>query len=242
MRTMTPTPADPADPATPAAPVRPVRALPLVGLLLLVLVLGAAALPGAQAREHRTATGEQARERLVEPRVTLRATETVRPRAARQVVRYRVETRGRIVSSMAVFRRQVQETFDHRSGWRSSGIEFRRVATGGTLSVVLSEASKVPSFSSGCSAQWSCRVGRYVVINQMRWNGASAMWKDRGRTLRSYRHMVVNHETGHWLGLGHRSCPRAGSLAPVMMQQSVDLQGCRPNPWPLPGERDVPRF
>ena len=239
MRTMT------SNPTTSGRPVRSGRPVLLVALLLLTLVLGATALPGAQAREHGSAVAGASRESgepVVEPRVTLEARTDAQPRAARHVVRYRIESRGRIVSSMAVFRRQVQETFDHRSGWRASGIEFRRVASGGTLSVVLSEASKVPSFSSGCSAQWSCRVGRYVVVNQMRWNGASAMWKDRGRTLRSYRHMVVNHETGHWLGLGHRSCPRAGSPAPVMMQQSVDLQGCRPNPWPLPGERDVPRF
>ncbi len=214
----------------------PVR---MVASLLVMLVLGAGALPGAQARDQRATEGEQSRAATVMPRVTL---EAPRPRAARHVVRYRVETRGRIVASMAVFRRQVQETFDDRRGWRASSIEFRRVATGGTLSVVLSEASKVPTFSSACSAQWSCRVGRYVVINQMRWNGASTMWRNHGRTLRSYRHMVVNHETGHWLGLGHRSCPSPGSPAPVMMQQSVDLQGCRPNPWPLPGERDVPRF
>lgn len=217
---------------------RPSR-VPLVVGVLLTLVLGSATLPAAHAEQHRS-VGEQTQATPVAPSVTLVAKRAGAP--ARHVVRYRVETRGRIVASRATFRRQVQETFDDRRGWAAAGIEFRRVAKGGTLSVVLSEASKVPTFSSGCSAQWSCRVGRYVVINQMRWNGASAMWKNRGRTLRSYRHMVVNHETGHWLGLGHRGCPRRGASAPVMMQQSVDLQGCRPNPWPLRGERDVPRF
>ena len=173
---------------------------PLVLGLLLPLVVGTATLPGAQAGEQ-PSTGEQTQAVRVAPRVTL-VEKAAAPRRAAHVVRYRVETRGRIVASMATFRRQVQETFDDRRGWRASGIEFRRVARGGTLSVVLSEASKVPTFSSGCSAQWSCRVGRYVVINQMRWNGAqSPMWNDPADcTVRSYRHMVVNHETGHWLG------------------------------------------
>ena len=64
----------------------------------------------------------------------------------------------------------------------------------------------------------------------------SAAWNRSGRTVRDYRHLVVNHETGHWLGLGHASCPRRGSKAPVMMQQSKGTGGCRLNPWPLPRE------
>ena len=102
--------------------------------------------------------------------------------------------------------------------------------------LVLAAAGTLPSFSSGCSVQWSCRVGRHVVINQLRWTKASPAWNRAGRSLRDYRHMVVNHETGHWLGHGHLGCPGPGRLAPVMMQQSKGLDGCRHNPWPLPSE------
>jgi hypothetical protein len=49
--------------------------------------------------------------------------------------------------------------------------------------------------------------------------------------------MVVDHETGHWLGHPHLSCGGRGRLAPVMMQQSKGLDGCRHNPWPLASER-----
>jgi hypothetical protein len=207
---------------------------------------------GATGARHRIAAEDVGRE--VSVRVTAKregyrvARSTSRPRTMlhRQPVRhrvtYRVETRGRIVTSMATFRRQAQQTFDDPRGWRGSGVEFRRVARGGTFTLVLSEAGRVPGFSSGCSSQWSCRVGRYVIINQMRWRGATPMWNRAGRSLRDYRHMVVNHETGHWLGWGHRSCPRRGAPAPLMQQQSIDLQGCRPNPWPTPAERNVPRF
>ena len=157
-------------------------------------------------------------------------------------VTYRVETRGRIVADLGEFRRQAQETFDDPRGWRAGGVAFRPVASGGSFVLVLSEASQVPSFSSGCSAEWSCRVGDYVIINQMRWLHASPMWREQKRSLRDYRHMVVNHEVGHWLGHGHRYCPKAGAPAPVMQTQSKGLAGCTPNPWPTAAERRVPRF
>ena len=48
--------------------------------------------------------------------------------------------------------------------------------------------------------------------------------------------MVVNHETGHFLGLDHASCSGPGRPAPVMMQQSKGLNGCHFNPWPTARE------
>ena len=165
--------------------------------------------------------------------VTTDKTDRVRHRVdVRRVVRYHVETRGRITTSVKEFAQQAKETFADARGWRGSGIEFRRVARGGAFTLVLSEARLLPSFSPVCSVTWSCRVGRYVVINQERWKHASPAWNAANLALRDYRHMVVNHETGHWLGLGHAGCPGRGRLAPVMMQQSKGLAGCRFNPFP----------
>ncbi len=154
----------------------------------------------------------------------------------RRVVTYHVETRGRVTASMHEFRRQAQQTYDDPRGWRNGGVQFRRVARGGDFTLVLAEASWLPRMSGSCSSLWSCRVGRYVIINQARWLGASPAWRAAGRSVRDYRHLVVNHETGHWLGRGHAGCPGAGQLAPVMMQQSKGTGGCRFNPWPRPGE------
>ena len=154
----------------------------------------------------------------------------------RRRVTYSVTTRGAITTSMAVFRRQAQETYDDPRGWRAGGVEFRRVRRGGDFTLVLAAARAVPSFSSTCSSTWSCRVGRFVIINQDRWKHASPAWNGAGRSLRDYRHLVVNHETGHWLGRGHASCPPGGGRAPVMMQQSKGTGACRFNPWPLERE------
>ncbi|SEB47111.1 Protein of unknown function [Nocardioides exalbidus] len=150
-------------------------------------------------------------------------------------VTYSVVTRGRTSASLALFRRQAQETYDDPRGWRAGGVEFRRVRRGGDFTLVLSVAGAVPSFSSQCSTRWSCRVGRFVIINQTRWQHASPAWNAAGRSLRDYRHMVVNHETGHWLGRGHATCS-GGGRAPVMMQQSKGTGGCSFNPWPLEWE------
>ena len=154
----------------------------------------------------------------------------------RRRVTYSVTTRGPITTSLARFRRQAQETFDDARGWRAGGVQFRRVARRGDFTLVLAAARSVPSFSASCSSTWSCRVGRFVIINQERWKHASPAWNRSRRSLRDYRHLVVNHETGHWLGRGHAGCPAGGGPAPVMMQQSKGTGSCHFNPWPLAWE------
>ena len=161
--------------------------------------------------------------------------------AARQVsqatvVTYSVTTRGVITANIAEFRSQANATLNDQRGWAHMGVTFQEVTSGGMFTLVLSEASQVPTFSPGCDSEYSCRAGRYVVINQDRWIGATPSWSQSGGSLRDYRHLVVNHETGHWLGHDHEPCGGVGQAAPVMQQQSVNLQGCNFNPWPLASE------
>ncbi|WP_164775172.1 DUF3152 domain-containing protein [Nocardioides pantholopis] len=203
--------------------------------------------PVAQGRSHRIRPADVGHRLRV--RVTARAeghapTHAVSERSrpvghrvgVRRTVTYRVETRGRVSADLRALRRLVQQTYDDPRGWRGAGVRFRPVRRGGSFSVVLANAATMPSFSPVCSVQWSCRVGRYVVLNQTRWQHASPAWNRAGRSLRDYRHMVLNHETGHWLGHGHASCPGRGRPAPVMMQQSKGRDGCRFNPWPTAAE------
>lgn len=171
----------------------------------------------------------------------LAAEEAARASAQRKAastitVSYDVMAKGVEAASLADFRQQANETLNDNRGWARMNVVFKEVAGGGRFTLVLSAASEVPSFSSGCSSEYSCRVGQYIIINQDRWNGATDSWNQAGGSLRDYRHMVINHEVGHWLGHGHPSCSGAGRPAPVMLQQSIDLQGCSFNPWPLPSE------
>ena len=158
---------------------------------------------------------------------------------ASRIYSYRIATRGPVVANVDEFAAQVDETLNDPRGW-SLGGAIGYVRTGGPsdFTVWLSTAGNVPSFSGACSSMWSCRVGPNVVINQDRWLGATATWPFG---LREYRHYVVNHETGHWLGLGHTSCAGTGP-SPVMVQQSKGgsaLGACAFNTWPLEGERQA---
>ncbi len=158
----------------------------------------------------------------------------VRPRP-RQIVTYTVTTKGRVGADVAAFARHVAATLAERRGWSMGGtIAFRQVASGGSFTLVLAQASQVSSFGSPCDSSWSCRSGRFVIINETRWQQGAPGW---GLSLDSYRHYVVNHEVGHWLGQGHASCSGSGAAAPVMMQQSKSTRPCRNTVWPLDWER-----
>ncbi|MCX5200309.1 DUF3152 domain-containing protein [Streptomyces sp. NBC_00237] len=75
----------------------------------------------------------------------------------------------------------------------------------------------------------NCETGKGVVVNLKRWLTGSPQFAG---TPAEYRHLIINHELGHALGLGHLGCPAPGRPAPVMMQQIKGLGGCRSNAHP----------
>jgi uncharacterized protein DUF3152 len=160
-------------------------------------------------------------------------------RSAPVVYHYSVRGKGN-VSSIEEFAAAAAETYADRRGWSLGGlVRFERVASGGDFTLWLAADSRMSTFGGACDVVWSCRNGDNVVINEDRWLGASPAWNAGGESLREYRHMVVNHETGHWLGFGHSTCAAPGVAAAVMQQQSMGLQGCAASAWPLAGERAV---
>ncbi|MEV4464364.1 DUF3152 domain-containing protein [Micromonospora echinofusca] len=85
----------------------------------------------------------------------------------------------------------------------------------------------------------SCRAPGKVIINLERWRLSVPHFVSAKVPLSVYRTYVVNHEVGHQLGHRHERCPGRGRVAPVMMQQTLFLNGCVANPWPY---RDGRRY
>lgn len=141
----------------------------------------------------------------------------------------------------------VVETLADQRSWTARGeVRFQQVPDGGghdftiylatsaTAAGMCAEAGLDVIGSGLPDGGVSCRTPGRVVMNLSRWRTSVPQYVDQQVPLETYRQMLVNHEVGHELGYGHQSCPGAGELAPVMQQQTIDLTGCHPNPWPYP--------
>jgi hypothetical protein len=148
-------------------------------------------------------------------------------------VRYRIE---RHVADAPEFASVVNGTLHDARGWQRAA--FRLVQDPRAAYVVLLvEAGEAQALCEPYDVyrKYSCQNGRRVVLNAERWRHATPQWTG---SLAAYRQMLVNHEFGHLLGQHHPGvqCPRPGRPAPIMAQQGTELNGCLPNPWPLPRE------
>lgn len=132
-------------------------------------------------------------------------------------------------------------TYADDRGWNDGGtIAFEHVDSGCRYTVWLSAPQYMTSFGAICDDYYNCQVGTNVIVNDDRWEKATDPWNQTGRSVEEYRSLIINHETGHRLGfLDNPTCSQPGQLAPVMMQQSISLNGCLFNPWPLQSELDV---
>lgn len=148
---------------------------------------------------------------------------------------YLVEVEGGLRLDGRAFAAAVERTLGDRRSWGAAGRRsFQRVDSG---PVALRVALVSPRTTDRLCAPlptggiYSCASRQRAVINTLRWEGGSPAYRGN---LAGYRVYVVNHEVGHVLGNGHRSCPGTGRPAPVMMQQTKGVGACRANPWPFP--------
>ncbi len=137
----------------------------------------------------------------------------------------------------AGFAAVVKETLTDPRGWQAAGFIFE-FTQDAPYRIVLAEMPEVDRLCRPYDVgRFSCQNGPVVALNADRWRSASPKWTG---DLETYRRMLVNHEVGHLLGQHHPAvqCPGPGRPAPLMAQQSSELNGCAPNPWPLRWELD----
>lgn len=157
-----------------------------------------------------------------------------------RVVRYTVEIEGGLEELAGDFPAQVRRILVDERGWEvKDGLHFVAVspeqrAQGEQVDVriMFSSPSHVDRMCAPLSTngRLSCHKNGNVMINAWRWaNGAQTYGDD----LDNYRIYLVGHEVGHALGHAHVGCPGSGRAAPVMLQQTLRLSGCRPSPWPV---------
>lgn len=149
---------------------------------------------------------------------------------------YRVEVERGLPFDARSFARAVDRTLADRRSWPArTGVPMVRVEGPADLRVVLASPRTTDRLCAPLRTRGkvSCRNGDDVVINAWRWAEGAASYDG---DLAAYRIYVVNHEVGHGLGRGHLHCTGRGEPAPVMLQQTLGLHGCRPNPWPTDSE------
>jgi len=138
----------------------------------------------------------------------------------------------------AAFGSAVERTLADGRSWNAAGQwSFQRVAAGDAADLVIRLTTPQTTdrlcgqYGLDTGGEVSCRGGGNIMINLKRWQLSVPWYAD---AIDEYRHMVINHEGGHFLGHGHSLCTGPGRQAAVMQTQTYGLEGCVRNPWPYP--------
>lgn len=134
--------------------------------------------------------------------------------------------------------RIVSQTLGDPRGWQTENrVRFRAVGPAAVrdgevdITIVIASPTQTDALCKPLrtNGQVSCFNLRKAVLNSARWMLGVQSY---GTELAAYRQYMVNHEVGHGLYHGHVECTGKGALAPIMLQQTKGLDGCRPNAWP----------
>lgn len=150
-----------------------------------------------------------------------------------RTIRVRIEVEREMPTDPELAAAQAADVLQDARSWPSKQrVRFKFVGEGShdlVIRILTPDTTDRRCYPLRTLGEVSCSSGNAVNLNGVRWEAGIP---DYGNDLNGYRTYLVNHEVGHYLGLGHVDCPGPGRPAPVMMQQTKGLQGCAPNPWP----------
>ena len=159
----------------------------------------------------------------------------VRPASsAGRLIRYDVKVEENLDIAPDEAAKLIAGVLNDERSWRGSGrVRFELVSAAGDRAELHAYIVTPGTTDRLCAplltrGEVSCQNGDRVVLNAKRWQlGAKAY----GNDLANYRRYLVNHEFGHYIGYGHVECPGRDRPAPIMLQQTKGLDGCKKNPW-----------
>ncbi|MBC8072396.1 MAG: DUF3152 domain-containing protein, partial [Deltaproteobacteria bacterium] len=156
-----------------------------------------------------------------------------------EAVTVRVLVETKYAAQAEAFAWAVEDALGDAHGWAAAGHRFVLVDGEAEITVVLAGPNTVDRLCAplATGGAFSCGRGGRAVINARRWHGGATTYR---RDLEGYRTYVINHEVGHLLGFEHTACPGRGRAAPVMLQQTKSLDGCRKGP--RPSARELERM
>lgn len=130
---------------------------------------------------------------------------------------------------------KIRSVLNDKRGWKKSGYSFKhkkedREDQYHYFRICFVKQSYIEGICHFTGLSCADLTNNTIYININRWRRGS---NRSGLDLDSYRTYVINHEVGHILGRGHNKPGRRGSKVPVMVQQTLGIGECKPNPWPL---------
>lgn len=157
------------------------------------------------------------------------------PDADRSVQTVRIEMEKDLPIDIDAFGDFVMDTLnDDRSWGKQDSISFARTDGDADWRVLVASPGTIDELCAplATNGQYSCGRNGHAAINAQRWVNGADPFEEAGGSITEYRRYAVNHEMGHLLGYQHQRCPALGEEAPVMLQQTITLDGCEPNGWP----------